>query len=96
MRRRPMTGSAQARPSGFQQLQNRIHLTAPREDLGPTAYILFDPPPEPPHLWKPLYIPVEWAIDETPLVFPLLWWADVWGVGSGIGSQATDSVWRGT
>jgi bifunctional non-homologous end joining protein LigD len=33
---------AQARPSGFQQLQNRIHLTEGREELGPTAYILFD------------------------------------------------------
>jgi bifunctional non-homologous end joining protein LigD len=32
----------EARPSGFQQLQNRIHLTQGRDDLGPTAYILFD------------------------------------------------------
>lgn len=30
----------------------------------------------------PLYVPVDWHIDETALNEPLLWWADVWGVGS--------------
>ncbi len=26
------------------------------------------------------YRPVDWLIDNTPLVTPLLWWADLWGV----------------
>jgi hypothetical protein len=28
----------------------------------------------------PLYAPVDWLIDKTPLKEPLLWWAHVWGV----------------
>ena len=30
----------------------------------------------------PVYKPIDWMIDETPLRDPLLWWAGVCGVGS--------------
>lgn len=29
----------------------------------------------------PAYRPVEWLIDHTPMREPLLWWADICGVG---------------
>ena len=28
----------------------------------------------------PLYAPVDWLIDHTPLERPLFWWAGVWGM----------------
>ncbi len=28
----------------------------------------------------PVYQPVDWIIDNTPLRTPLLWWTGVWGV----------------
>ena len=28
----------------------------------------------------PLFRPIDWLIDETPLRRPLLWWAELWGV----------------
>jgi hypothetical protein len=30
----------------------------------------------------PLYAPVDWLIDRTPLYTPLLHWAEIWGVES--------------
>ncbi len=30
----------------------------------------------------PMYLPVDWLIDKTPLKKPLLWWAGFWGVGA--------------
>jgi hypothetical protein len=29
----------------------------------------------------PAYCLVDWLIDNTPAQEPMLWWADVWGVG---------------
>jgi hypothetical protein len=28
----------------------------------------------------PIYQPVDWLIDNTPLQRPLFWWADLWRV----------------
>ena len=39
----------------------------------------------------PVYKPLDWLIDETPLRDPLLWWADVWGVR---GTFVKASSWR--
>jgi hypothetical protein len=29
----------------------------------------------------PIYKPVDWIIDNTPMYRPLFWWASLWGVG---------------
>ena len=39
----------------------------------------------------PVYKPLDWLIDETPLRDPLLWWADVWGVR---GTFVEAMMWR--
>jgi len=39
----------------------------------------------------PVYRPVDWMIDNTPMQDVLYWWADVWGVRSPFTEAA---MWR--